>query len=197
MTCTDPRHTLRQQLRQARRALTPAQHLSAAEQLSQRLSQHPQIQHAKVIALYLPQDGEPDLQPLSHRLWQQGKTLALPVMHPFCRERMLFQRYAPDTRLKPNHFGIAEPYWNQSELILKHQMEVMLMPLVGFDAQGHRLGMGGGFYDRFLAGPNRPCHLIGIAHQCQQVSALPPQPWDIDIDAIATPEQWIECRPNP
>ena len=67
------------------------------------------------------------------------------------------------------------------------------MPLVAFDAQRNRLGMGGGFYDRYLATDTavikRP-HLIGVGHQCQQVEALPLEPWDVMLDAVVTDRRW-------
>ena len=97
-----------------------------------------------------------------------------------------------------NRFNIEEPTLDSTAIIELTAHDCLLMPLVGFDAKGNRLGMGGGFYDRTLAplqrlcdGPPRPL-LIGVAHDCQQVPVLPIEPWDIPLDVIITPTQCIE-----
>ena len=96
-----------------------------------------------------------------------------------------------------NRFGISEPALNSTAIRLLSQHHLLLMPLVGFDAQGNRLGMGGGFYDRTLANinalKNRPT-LVGVAHDCQQVDELPVEPWDVPLDLIVTPTQIISTR---
>lgn len=95
-----------------------------------------------------------------------------------------------------NRYGILEPQLNCSHVSPVAQLDMILMPLVAFDSKGNRLGMGGGFYDRTLAHlpknkAQRPT-LIGIAHQCQFVDALPVASWDIPLDYIITDER-IYC----
>ena len=89
-----------------------------------------------------------------------------------------------------NKFGIAEPKPDVSAIILPGQLDIIFMPLVAFDDQGQRLGMGGGFYDRTLAslpqGCNKPL-LVGLAHQCQQVDMVPAEPWDVPLPRVLTP----------
>ncbi|WP_028109196.1 5-formyltetrahydrofolate cyclo-ligase [Ferrimonas futtsuensis] len=188
------RQALRQHLRQQRRALSPQQQRQASQALAQRLIDQPEMDQAGTIALYLANDGEPNLMPLIRLLWQQHKPLALPVMHPNDPERIQFQRFAPDSAMVNNRYGIAEPAWAESDTLPREQIDLMLMPLVGFDEQGNRLGMGAGYYDRYLAGKGSRPLLVGCAHECQRLEGLESAPWDIPLDAVVTPERWLTVR---
>lgn len=185
------RITLRRQLRQRRRTLTVYQQKQAARQLSQSLQRHPRIQQAKHVAAYVANDGE--INPAPFMLWAQrhDKTLWLPVVNPaqtWQKQALRFVR-APKSRhprgWRRNRYGIWEPWSRHSQPA--HALSVLLMPLVGFDASGNRLGMGGGYYDRLLANlnrrPQRP-YTIGLAHTCQQVDTLPIAPWDCPVDEL-------------
>ena len=188
------RQALRQHLRQQRRALSPEQQRQASQALAHTLINQPEIAQAKTIALYLANDGEPNLMPLIRLLWQQHKTLVLPVMDPQDPKRLQFQRFAPDTAMVNNRYGIAEPAWTESEILHREQIELMLMPLVGFDEQGNRLGMGAGYYDRYLAGESPRPLLVGCAHEIQRLERLDREPWDIPLDAVVTPKRWLTVR---
>ena len=111
---------------------------------------------------------------------------------------MYFAPYEKHTRLKKNCFGILEPVFQKKQLKTALQMDLVMAPLVGFDEQGNRMGMGGGFYDRTLARLNnsamkRPL-LIGLAHHCQEVEQLQAQSWDIPLDIIATDKELIHIN---
>lgn len=186
------RQKLRQQIRSARQQLSFAAQTAAAQTLVQVVLAAPEIQQANRIALYLSNDGELDTMPLIQALWQQGKQVALPVLHLFTPGHLVFQRYSPTTQLRPNQFGIMEPVPNVNQLVLLTQLEVICMPLVAFDDAGNRLGMGGGFYDRTLARSAQlpqPPTLVGLAHHCQQVASIPSEAWDVPLPMIATPDQ--------
>jgi 5-formyltetrahydrofolate cyclo-ligase len=185
------RQQVRALIRQRRKQLTPNQQQHAASQLVQQALALPQLQHKQHIALYLANDGELDPYPLMQALWQQGKQLYLPVLHPFTAGYLLFVHYTPDTLLYPNRFGIPEPLPECHRILPLNQLELIFTPLVAFDKTGNRLGMGGGFYDRTLAQlpKNSPCDVIGLAHSCQQVEAVPTEAWDIPLKQIITPEQ--------
>lgn len=83
-----------------------------------------------------------------------------------------------------NRYGIAEPV--KAAVVGLNQIQALLVPLVGFDAYGNRLGMGAGFYDRVLASHHRPPKALGVAFSFQQVSTLPTDPWDQPLQAIIT-----------
>lgn len=185
---------IRTHVRHLRRSLTPNQQQLAAAQVVERALNFPALQQAKKIALFLAFDGELSTQPLIARLWQNKQQVYLPVLHPFAAGQLLFIRYNPDTPLAPNRLHIPEPPLNICHLATLDELDLMMVPLVAFDPQGQRLGMGGGFYDRTLQNWQRHGFLpVGLAHDCQQVDALPTAEWDIPLPAIITPAkiwQW-------
>ncbi|AZZ47763.1 5-formyltetrahydrofolate cyclo-ligase [Pseudomonadaceae bacterium SI-3] len=191
------RPALRRQLRQARRQLPPTEQRRAARDLYRQLAQHPVFRRARHIALYLPNDGEIDPRPLLREAQRRGKATYLPVLNAWPRTRMVFQRIMPNERLTPNRFGIAEPAFRPARQRRIWTLDLVLMPLVGFDEHGGRLGMGGGFYDRSLAyrGRRKNGHkptLLGLAHECQKVDRLPLEPWDVSLQATVTDLSWYE-----
>ncbi|MCC2616491.1 5-formyltetrahydrofolate cyclo-ligase [Aestuariibacter halophilus] len=189
---TDSRNALRQRFRTARRELSAAQQQQAAQAVCQQLLQSPLLKDARRIGAYLSNDGEVDLSPFIQHLWQQGHSVYLPVLHPVCQGHLLFLDYHPQTDMVANRFGIPEPQLRCQAICPTHALDVILTPLVAFDRQGGRLGMGGGYYDRTLAGVDtEQSRFIGIAHDCQQADALPMAAWDIPMAAIVTPSQII------
>ncbi|PYF78369.1 MULTISPECIES: 5-formyltetrahydrofolate cyclo-ligase [Marinomonas] len=187
----DPRQTLRRQLRQTRRSLSAEEQLAAATQLVFCLKNHlnlPEVENAKRIALYLTNDGEISPHLLCDYYWQQGIQTYLPVIQG---KQLTFARYTPNTVWQENVFGIKEPV--TTEYLSGDELDVVLLPLVGFDSQGGRLGMGGGFYDRTFADKkaNEKPLLIGLAHDCQEVKNLPVEGWDVPLQAIITPSRII------
>ncbi|MEE4484782.1 5-formyltetrahydrofolate cyclo-ligase [Serratia ficaria] len=184
------RQHVRQQIRQRRRELTPEQQQLAAQQIAERVATHPRIMAAQSVAAFFSFDGELDTAPLIERLWQSGKRVYLPVLHPFSPGNLLFLRYAPDTPLARNRFNILEPRLDVRAVLPAGALEVVLTPLVAFDDAGQRLGMGGGFYDRTLQNWRRGGpYPIGLAHDCQRVALLPIEHWDIPLPEIITPSR--------
>lgn len=186
------RQQLRQSKRQARRDLTPAQQQQAGRRLARRAIRHPILRQSKHIALYLPKDGEIDLRPLMQQLWRLGKTCYLPVLSKIRPGHLVFRPYRPQSLMRYNRFGIAEPRAGMTRP--GRAMDVVLMPLVAFDRRGNRLGMGGGFYDRTFASPAHRPTLIGTAHHFQAHDALPSEPWDVPLNHILTDQTMMRCR---
>ncbi len=191
--------TLRRMLRQQRRQIPTTTRRTYNHSICRRLARHPRLLKSRHIALYLSNDGEPDLQLLIHQLWRTGKRLYLPILHPQHRDhRLWFGRYEPTSPLRLNRYGITEPTrTTQRSQRQIQQLDLILMPLVGFTAGGERLGMGGGYYDRTLSfrrthRARRP-YLIGTAYEQQRVESLPQQPWDVPTDEIITEAQGY-CR---
>lgn len=188
------RQQIRETVRRQRQALTPLQQQVAAQQAAAQALAYPPLQQACCVALFLSFDGELDTRPLIEALWQRGQQVCLPILHPFSAGQLLFLRYTPQSVMRPNRFGIQEPLTDVRQVIPLNKLDVMLVPLVAFDLQGQRLGMGGGFYDRTLQ-QYQDYHFqpVGLAHDCQQVGSLPVEHWDIPLPAVITPSaihQW-------
>jgi 5-formyltetrahydrofolate cyclo-ligase len=185
------RKALRRALRQRRRDLPRPYRIAAAERLASVLARRPEFVSADNLAVYLAADGEIDAQRVIERAWATGKRVYLPVLQ--AGNRLRFVEYRRSARLRRNRFGIPEPVVKR--LRAAKSLDLVLMPLVGFDAAGGRLGMGGGFYDRtfaFLreAGKRRPA-LVGLAFDFQQVESLPVEPWDVPMAGVATDRGWL------
>jgi 5-formyltetrahydrofolate cyclo-ligase len=193
------RQALRTTLRSRRRALTPRQQTLAAHQLLQQLKRQPLFLRSQRLAFYLPSDGEIDPRPLIREAWRRGKQCYLPVLAPDKSNRLWFVRYTPTTRLFKNRFGIPEPRLQTQQRLAAQHLDVVFLPLVGFDRQGGRMGMGGGFYDRSLAfkqtASRHSPYLVGLAHHGQQVEQLHLAHWDIPLCAIATDHEIIVANP--
>jgi len=180
-------------MRRRRRALPASDRARHAELLCRVLLATPELRASRRIACYLVNDGEIDPAPLVARLWRCGKSVYLPVLHG---SRLWFQRYAADTPLIRNRFGIPEPDRPAGRRIALRALDLVLMPLVAYDPDGARVGMGGGFYDRtfaYLRHPGRWARprLVGLAHAFQRVANIAARPWDVPLFAAAT-ERGIE-----
>jgi 5-formyltetrahydrofolate cyclo-ligase len=180
---------LRQQMKGLRKQLTTDHQQRAATLLASRIQKHSSYLSAQHIAGYIAVAGEIDPMPLLRHASRLGKHVYLPVLRD---EHMVFVRCQPDvTRLTPNRFGIPEPRWSEARMLAPEHLDLVLVPLLAFDAQRQRLGMGGGFYDRTFAF-KRQCHvdakplLLGIAHAFQQVEKVPTNHWDVDLKGVAT-----------
>ena len=183
--------TLRRQLRHARRSLSERERLDAAAAALASIQKLSRYARAHCIALYIGADGELCPLPLADQAWAQGKTICLPVLHPFSAGRLMFCTWKTGERLQTNRFGILEPIPNARNLVSPRQLDLVITPLLGFDEHGHRLGMGGGYYDRTFAvrRRHRRIHrpfMLGLAHEQQKISRLEPQPWDVPLDAVVT-----------
>jgi 5-formyltetrahydrofolate cyclo-ligase len=191
------RSQIRSQVRSVRRNLSGLQQKQDAAKLVQRLIKHPKIIAAQKIALSLAHDGEIDTFEFIHWCWANKKQVYLPVVHPFSQGHLLFLQYTIDSEMVLNRYGIYEPKLEQLHSSPIKALDLIFTPLVAFDQQGNRIGMGGGYYDRMLApwykektGP----YPIGLAHDCQLVNNLPIEEWDVPLPEIITPNhhyQWV------
>ncbi|AZC40676.1 5-formyltetrahydrofolate cyclo-ligase [Pseudomonas chlororaphis] len=193
------RPQLRRILRKARRALTASEQRQASHGLYRQLAQHPLFRRARHISLYLPMDGEIDPRPLLRAAQRRGKATYLPVLNAWPQTKMVFQRVRPGEKLRPNRFRIPEPRVSQARQRKVWALDLVLLPLVGFDEAGGRLGMGGGFYDRSLAylarrKSWRKPTLLGLAHECQKVAKLDQASWDVPLQATVTDKKWYFAK---
>lgn len=192
---------LRRTLRQLRRGLTKPEHRRHAEAVARLLGKDPRFLRARRLASYWPADGELDPNPLLATARRRGRQVFLPVLRRPSAGRLWFLPYRPGEPMRLNRYGIPEPKRRREHLRLAWHLDLVIVPLVGFDRDCNRLGMGGGFYDRTLAYLSRRTHwrrprLIGIAHANQRVECIEARPWDVPLDGVATEER-IYWRPVP
>ena len=193
MSSNQQRSSLRKQLRQQRNSLDIETQLQHSISIAEQLNNCSLYKRSKKIAMYLAADGEIDTEFLIENAWAKNKKVYLPVLAPFA-SRLYFAPYTPSCILMPNKFGIPEPHVHPKHWLKPQQLNLILMPLVGFDTSGNRLGMGGGFYDRSLSFYAHRKHthqpyLIGLAHQLQCVDQLPHQPHDVPMHMVATEQR--------
>jgi 5-formyltetrahydrofolate cyclo-ligase len=136
-------------------------------------------------------DGEPDLRPSLKQLNGANCDIALPVISKTGKE-MTMHCWQPGCEMKHNRFGIAEPQ-NEAE-VEAGSLDLMLIPLVAWDKQGRRLGMGAGYYDRILAplkGSKHP-YLLGVAFGVQMVEEVPVDDFDVPLDGMISENGWTQ-----
>jgi 5-formyltetrahydrofolate cyclo-ligase len=186
---------IRKQLRSQRRSLSAEQQILRSEKITSTLTSQSFFLRAKRVGIYLANDGEIDPAVIIDICHKSKKQCFLPAIHPLKINRLHFARYRRNSQLIANRYGILEPSIKSSYLVAPWSLDLILMPLVGFDRQGNRLGMGGGFYDRTLAFKAQNQYpaprLVGLAHSFQEIESISAQPWDIAVDHVITEKEMI------
>lgn len=179
------KHPLREAMRARRSALSDALVKEASQRVCARIRALHHWQAARHIALYLPVNGEIDPRALMNDPLP-SQQFYLPCI---TREKMLhFLPFTKDTSLRPNRYGIPEPLQTEEHACSAPELNLVIVPLVAFDATCQRLGMGAGFYDRTFANPATRPLLLGLAHDFQRVEVLDTNPWDVPLNGVITPE---------
>jgi 5-formyltetrahydrofolate cyclo-ligase len=167
----------------------------AAEQAALLLGAQPLFHHSLHIACYYPLLDEFNSLPLIKAIWDANKHCYLPVV---ANEKVLrFIPYHKEDPLHKNRYGILEPI-QQNAFISPTELDMVITPLLAFDFAGHRLGVGGGYYDHTFAflqaieDKKKPT-LIGLAYEMQRWDTIPVDAWDIHLDAIVTEQAYYPC----
>ncbi|CAI8153986.1 MAG: 5-formyltetrahydrofolate cyclo-ligase [Pseudidiomarina mangrovi] len=191
----------RQQLKQQRQALSSAERNHAGLQVAQRLQALVEFQQAQLIASYASFGVELPTCAI-HQQLGAAQRLALPVLHPVVAHHLLFLEITDATVWQQNRYGINEPELRCDRVVPLSQLQIMLVPLVGFGPNGQRLGMGGGYYDRTLAsnlsswqrGELPQLLTIGLGYDFQYCEGLVQQPWDVPLHLVVTPSKVWDFR---
>lgn len=175
----------RTRLRAARLALSVAERKEIGEALAGHLRQVLKDRFGgapgKVFSAYWPIKGEPDLRPVMVELHKAGITVALPLVETRAAP-LTFRRWTPETRMVRGDWNIPVPPPDAPVV----RPDIALAPLVGWTADGYRLGYGGGYFDRTLAALDPKPFVIGIGFKSAQLKTIYPQPHDIPLDLILT-----------
>lgn len=190
MSDRSERNELRRYFRSRRQSLSAQVQRNNSLHVARHLLKTGHLLRSRRIGAYWANDGEVDLHPLLTELHHRRKILALPVVDR--GGRMSFFRHRPGAPLFINRYNIPEPA-EGAAFINGRSLDLVLVPLVAFDGFGVRLGMGAGYYDRFLGALPvlmRP-RIVGIAHEVQRSSdPLPFDDWDVPMDGVVTEAGW-------
>lgn len=169
---------LRSMIREKKRAMTEQQIVDASADLARQFVLTPQYIAAKTVYGYMPYNQEVRTVPILQKALEDGKRVAVPKV---CGDRMVFIYIENFSELAPSDMGIPEPM--SDEPVARDENALVLMPGLAFDPQGHRIGYGGGFYDKFLAQePNHPT--IALCYDFQMLPQLETDPFDIPVDLV-------------
>ena len=188
------KNRLRKALRGKRAAIDGTRRAALDAAINRQLVEFARTAQLSDIAAYLAFDGEPDLSPALQELESSGVTLALPVIKEHeGRNDITFHEWTRDCELVPNRYGIMEPAGTREIPLMR--FDAVLVPLVGWNRGGNRLGMGASFYDRafqpFAQNP-RPLRM-GVGYLLQESGEIPQDPWDIRLHAMLTEKGWFTC----
>jgi len=190
------RSELRRQLRAQRAQLDARARLSAAETLVTTLEQLPEFLVDSRIAGYWAVGGEMPLHAAYASLRAREQHYFLPLVT--AANDLQFAVWRAGTDVQANRYGIPEPVVSADALLAPAELDLVLVPLLGFDRRGNRLGSGAGFYDRsfaFLRDAQRPARpvLVGIGYHFQEVPQIAVETWDVPLDFVATDRELIAC----
>jgi 5-formyltetrahydrofolate cyclo-ligase len=182
----------RKQILRARNAMTPEEITSVSHAIVKRLIELDPIRGASTVMVYLAFGSEVLADDLVLWGWGERKRIAVPLCRPV-RRQLIACRIESFDELERGHYGIREPMADLIRPVPPEEIDVIVVPAVAFDRQGHRLGYGGGYYDRFFPGVPRAIR-IGIAFARQIVEEIPVDPHDVEMDRIVTEREVIVPR---
>ena len=169
---------LRRAIRERKRAMTEEEIVERSNALAEKFYNSPAYQAASTIYGYLPYNQEVRTVPMLQRALDEGKRVAVPKVYG---EEMRFIYLEDLTQVSKGYAGIPEPIADAT--VAEDQQALVLMPGLAFDPQGHRIGYGGGFYDRFLAQePNHPT--LALCYEFQMQAHLDTEEFDIPVDTV-------------
>ncbi|WP_207262738.1 5-formyltetrahydrofolate cyclo-ligase [Desulfovibrio sp. Huiquan2017] len=181
--------TLRKRLMERRAALSADEVARASEGAVSLIRTLYEWKNATEALLYWPVRGEIDLRPLAAELWRRGCRVLFPRCRPDRPGEMDLACAACEDEMTPGAFSILEPDATKCPAEDSCRPQIALIPGVGFDRQGNRLGFGGGYYDRLLArDAMRDTLIVGVGHEFQLVDRVPTQPWDKPVHVVCTDE---------
>jgi 5-formyltetrahydrofolate cyclo-ligase len=186
----DPSKTkrdLRLTLKTAAQNRSPAERAHGSERIANLVRSHPTWIKARHILVYAPLKDEPDLSGLWLEALAEGKRLSFPAFDLVAKAYFMAEVRELTKDLQPGHWGVLEP-GTGCRRVDANELDLLLVPGLGFSLDGHRLGRGKGYYDRLLAGV-QGCK-CGVAFEWQIVAGIPMDPHDVYMNCVVTPVRW-------
>lgn len=185
----DSKAGLRQKYTEIRRNIALPYRNQAMQLAAHHFLQFPLLGHNKAIACYLPREEEFDTTAIINTIWQKNCTCYLPVIT--VDQQLQFFPYQEGDAVQANRFAILEPVKREQPIAPK-DLDIVITPLLAFDQAGHRLGTGGGYYDKTFAFLHdnyyRKPFFLGLGYAQQWAEEVPADPWDINLDGVLTEE---------
>jgi 5-formyltetrahydrofolate cyclo-ligase len=183
------KRALRAALRARLAAVNPARLAAASRAAALRICDTEEFRRASALMIFLPLRYEIDARPIALRAWQEGKTVTVPLVEHKRRHMTPVIVRSLEEPMDCDTYGVHKP--RRCEPFPIDLLDVVVVPGLGFDRGGHRIGRGGGFYDRFLADPDLRATTCGLAIAEQMVASIPAEPHDAPLDMLATDEQLL------
>jgi 5-formyltetrahydrofolate cyclo-ligase len=187
---SERKRLLRLQLLQSRRAQDAGSRAERSQAIVDRLLGWEALRGAATVGSYAATEDEPSLDDLHDALVHRGQSVAYPRLQ--AGRRMTFRRVTDLAGLLPARLGLRQPDPDAAP-VAPAELDAVLVPGVAFDASGHRLGRGAGYYDRFLAALRPDATMVGISFAFQVVASVPVDSHDRPVDFIVTDDALIAC----
>lgn len=148
--------------------------------------------HARTIAITISQGFEWDTKPIIEAAWAEGKRVCVPKCEPK-EKKLAFHSFTSYDQLEVVYYNLLEPKPDETEVFEKNSIDLIIVPGLLFDKRGYRVGFGGGFYDRYLAGyKNRTVSLV--SEEIQLVDEVPNESFDIPVECIVTEKMYYNTN---
>ena len=193
-TDSDAKSRLRRELKQKRAEQSATQIRLASALIAKNIWNSRLLTRTKNLAVYLAMPGEVDCSDIIRDARMRKLRIFAPILSG---QKLLFAPLETSATLSRNRYGIAEPKVSKARYVHPGNLDAVIVPLLGFDSDANRIGMGGGYYDRSFEfrkrrGKWRRPLLIGAAYSFQQVNSLPSEDWDVPLDVVVTEQKIVE-----
>jgi 5-formyltetrahydrofolate cyclo-ligase len=190
----EAKRTLRASLRVRRENLSPSERTSLSDRITSTLIALPDFRRASTVLAYMSLGEEFETAAFVQRVLADGKILVLPRVNRELRRLDLFAVRDLDAELAPGVWGIREPVPERCQTVVAEDIDFALVPGLGFDARGGRLGYGGGYYDRLLTGLPASAPRVAAAFSAQMLEAVPMDSHDQYVDVVVTEDGPVRPR---
>lgn len=191
---TNTKKALREAMMQRRLALSPAEVTDRSQRIARRLFTLPSYQEAGFIMTYVSFRHEVETAPIIRAALEAGKRVAVPYTNRQEKKLLPLEIIDFPGELAPGQWGILEPRPEVWRPVNPHQLQLIIVPGLAFDAQGNRLGYGGGYYDRFLPPLAGRAMAVALAYDFQVYPRLCCNTYDYPVDMVITEHETIKCQ---
>jgi 5-formyltetrahydrofolate cyclo-ligase len=185
---------IRKDILSLRNALPKTELEAMSRNICGRFTRLPVVENCASVMIFLSFGSEINTDYIIEWLWEKQKKVLVPLCKPEAREMDIIPITTFDD-LEPGYFGIREPKRDLRPPVDKEAIDLVVVPAVAFDRRGYRVGYGGGYYDRFLAGMDVP--RIGLAFSCQIIPEAPVDQYDLAVQGIVTEKEYINAANLP